>query len=113
MATVLPSSATTDPPCDQSTPVQVLLASLDFWLMAIPIGLPLLLRSVPTFSRSSQVSTGARPLASKISLRYSAGKSMKYSGTACHVPSYRQRDYPDRTYPLRGMLICLSLFVMF
>src|SRR3981081_384781 len=95
MATVLPSSATTDPPCDQSTPVQVLLASFDFWLMAIPIGLPLLLRSVPTLIRSSQVSTGASPLASKMSLRYRAGKAMKYSGVACQAPSYNHSVSPN------------------
>src|ERR687886_731909 len=97
-ATVLPSAATTEPPNDHSTPVHELLASFDFWLMAMPMpGDPLFLflKKEPTLSRSSQVSTGCKPLASKTSLRYSAGKSTKYSGTALQVPWYRPRVSPN------------------
>src|SRR2546422_150018 len=107
-ATVLPSWATTDPPYDHSTPVQLLLASLDDWLMAMPIGLPLFLSSVPALSKSSHVSTGARPLASKMSLRYSAGKSTKYSGKACHEPSNSPRVSPSGIQPPWASPTCVA-----
>src|SRR5207248_10883460 len=69
IVTVLLSAATVDPPNDQMSVCQEDSESLHFWLTAMPIWLPFSFRSTPALSKSSQVSTGFRPLASKRSFR--------------------------------------------
>src|ERR671937_2465804 len=71
-AGVLPSASSTLPPKPHRTAQNVVLAS-PVWLMAMPIGLPCFLRTLPCLSSSSHVLGGSRPALRKCAMLEVAG----------------------------------------